>query len=141
MELHELKKKEAKWIGYLGIIINPHFIPLQNEPSHILVGPTLGAPCVLSAENVTFQESCCNIEKWMNRKRLHIEPIEGIKVWLLVGYLSNILGYRSKYWNYTSKTKLGRVPHSPQAPPTVDNVFTLHLTKNIIEHKWCIIWF
>ena len=54
MELHELKKKEAKWIGYLGIIIDPHFNPLQNEPSPILVGPKLGEPCVLSAGNVTF---------------------------------------------------------------------------------------
>ena len=33
------------------------------------------------------------------------EPIEGIKVWIL-------LGYPSKYCNYTSKKKLGRLPYS-----------------------------
>ena len=60
-----------------------------------------------------------------------------IKVWLLLGYPSNILGYPSKYWNYTSHTKFGQFPHSPP----VDNLFTLHLTKNIIEHKRCIILF
>ena len=27
----------------------------------------------------------------------HQEPIEGIKVWILLGYPSNILGYPSKY--------------------------------------------
>ena len=43
-ELHQLKKKEAKCIGYLGIIHDTHFIPLQNEPSPILVGPKLGEP-------------------------------------------------------------------------------------------------
>ena len=57
-------KKKAKWIGYLVTIIDPHYIPLQNEPSPILVEE----PCVLSAGNVSFQESGCNIEKWMNRR-------------------------------------------------------------------------
>ena len=38
-------------------------------------------------------------------------------MWLLLGYLSYILGYPSKYWNYTSKTKIGWVPYSPQALP------------------------
>ena len=28
----------------------------------------------------------------------HQEPIEGIQVWILLGYPSNILGYPSKYW-------------------------------------------
>ena len=41
----------------------------------------------------------------MNRRKQDKEPIDGIKVWLLLGYPSNILGYPSKYWNnYTSKT-------------------------------------
>ena len=62
-------------------------------------------------------------------------------MWLLLGYPSNILGYRSKYWNYTSKTKLGRFPHSPGSSPPVDNFFTLRLTKNIIEHERCRIRF
>ena len=33
----------------------------------------------------------------ITRRSQHIEPIEGIKVWLLVEYLSDILGYPSKY--------------------------------------------
>ena len=36
----------------------------------------------------------------------HQEPIEGKKVWIL-------LGYPSKYCNFTYKKKLGRFPHSP----------------------------
>ena len=84
----------------------------------------------MSAKNVTFQESGWKVEKWMNRRNQHKEPIEGIKVWLL-------LGYPSKFWNYTPKTKLGRFP---QDLP-VDNFFNLHLTKNIIEHKRCRIRF
>ena len=39
-----LKKKNLKWIGYLGMIPNTHFIPLQNEPSPIIVGPKLDEP-------------------------------------------------------------------------------------------------
>ena len=85
----------------------------------------------------------------MNRRNQHKEPIEGIKVWLLLGYPSNILGYPSnilgypsKYWNYTSKTKLERFADSPRPPPPpVDNFFTIRLTKNIIEHKICRIRF
>ena len=34
----------------------------------------------------------------------------------ILGYLSNILGYPSKYLNYTSKMKLGRVPIPPSTP-------------------------
>ena len=41
----------------------------------------------------------------------HQEPIEGIKVLILPGHTSNILGYPSKYCNYTSKKKLGGFPH------------------------------
>ena len=32
----------------------------------------------------------------------------------MLGYPSNIHGYPSKYWNYTSKKKLGWFPDSPQ---------------------------
>ena len=32
----------------------------------------------------------------------HQEPIEDIKVWILLGYLCNILGYQSKHCNYKS---------------------------------------
>ena len=33
----------------------------------------------------------------------HQGPIEGIKVWILLGYPSNLLGYPSKYCNYTPR--------------------------------------
>ena len=39
-----LKKTKVKCIGYLEIILDAHLIPLQNEPSPILVGPKLGEP-------------------------------------------------------------------------------------------------
>ena len=42
-------KKHTKLLGYLGIVFDTHFIPLQNEPSPILVGPKPGA---------TFQFEC-----------------------------------------------------------------------------------
>ena len=58
----------------------------------------------------------------------HLEPIEGIKVWILLGYPSNIPGYPSKYCNYTSKKKLGGFP-IPCGSPKVDNFFNIHLTK------------
>ena len=48
----------------------------------------------------------------------HEEPIEGIKVWIL-------LGYSSKYCNYTSNRKLGRFPHSPRPPPQWITFFDL----------------
>ena len=37
-------------------------------------------------------------------------------MWLLLLYLNNILGYPSKYWNYTSKKQFVRLPHSPSSP-------------------------
>ena len=37
-------------------------------------------------------------------------------MWLLLGYPSNMLGYPSIYWNYTSKTKLGEFPLTPRPP-------------------------
>ena len=37
--------------------------------------------------------------------------------------------------------KIWMVPPFPSGPPPVDNFFTLHLTKNIIEHKRCRIRF
>ena len=58
IELYVLKKN---YINGLILILDTHLIPLQNEPSPILVGPKLGGP--LSAGKVTFQESGCNIEK------------------------------------------------------------------------------
>ena len=62
-------------------------------------------------ENVTFQEWL--LEKVMNRRNQHKEPIEGVKVWLLLGFPSNILGYPSKYQNHTYKNRFGQFPHSP----------------------------
>ena len=101
--------------------------------NHLPTQQTRGALGFWVPENVTFQESSSNIEKRVTRRNQHKEPIEGIKVWLLLRYPSNILGYPSKYWNYTSKTKLGWFPHSPP----VNNFFNIHPTKNIIEHKRC----
>ena len=72
------------------------------------------------------------INQW--KEPTHQEPIEGLKVWILLGYPSNILGYQSKYCNYTSKKKLGRFPHSPR-PPAMGNFFTLPLKKNISDIK------
>ena len=37
-----LLKKNYHWICHLWIIFDTDFIPLQNEPSPILVGPKLG---------------------------------------------------------------------------------------------------
>ena len=65
----------------------------------------------------------CIIEKLII---IHQEPIEGMKLWIL-------LGYPTKYCNYTSKKKLGRFPPFPLPPPPVDNFFNIHLTKNIVK--------
>ena len=56
----------------------------------------------------------CIIEKLIIT---HKEPIKGMKVWILLGYPSNILGYPSKYCNYTSKKKFGQFPTLPWPPP------------------------
>ena len=37
-------EKKAKWIGYLDILSDAHFISLQYEPNPILVSPKLGDP-------------------------------------------------------------------------------------------------
>ena len=68
-----------------GRFLNTHFIPLQNEPSPILVGSKLWEPYSFECRNTSLL------------RRAVVEPIEGIKVWLLLGYLSNILGYTCKY--------------------------------------------
>ena len=117
-----------------------HFIPLQNEPSPILVGPKLGEEQAFECWKMSLFRSAvfitCIIQKLIITQQ---EPIEGIKVWILLGYPSNILGYPGKYCNYISNKKLGRFPHSP--PPPVDNFLNIHLMKNIIEHKRCGICF
>ena len=64
----------------------------------------------------------------------HHEPKEVIKVWILLGYPSNILGYPSKYCNYISKKKLGQFPHSPWPPP-VDSFLNIHLKKILLNIK------
>ena len=71
----------------------------------------------------------------MNQKKktTHQEPIESIKVWIVLGYPSNILGCISNYCNYTSKKKLGFIQPSPK----VDNFFNIRHTKTMIEHKRC----
>ena len=60
----------------------------------------------------------------------HQEPRESMKVWLLLEYISYILGYPSKYCDCTSKRKLGRFPHSTPAPP-VDN-FLIFISQKIL---------
>ena len=53
----------------------------------------------------------------MNNYTSITKLIEGIKVWILLGYPCNVDGYPSKYCNYTSKKKFGRFPHSPWPTP------------------------
>ena len=105
------------WIGYLGIFFNTHFIPLQNKPSPIHVGPKLGEEIHFECwETWLFRTAVyinCVIEKLIIT---HQEPIEGIKVWILLGYPSNILGYPNKYCNYTSKRKWGQISNSHRPP-------------------------
>ena len=76
--------------------------------------PTLKMSLLRNAVQIT-----CIIDKLIIT---HQEPIEGIKVWIWLGYRCNILGYQSKYCNCTSKKKLGQFPHSPWATQ-VDNFF------------------
>ena len=63
---------------------------------------------------------------------MYQEPIEDIKVYILVGYPCNILGYPSKYCNNTSNKKLRLFPHSPWTQP-VDNFFNSLLTKILLN--------
>ena len=44
MQFYEFKNINPIWLGYLGILLNTHFIPLQIEASPILVSPKLGDP-------------------------------------------------------------------------------------------------
>ena len=75
--------------------------------------------------NVTFQEiGFYNIYNWKINNYTS-RTNRSIKVWIL-------LGYPSKYCNYTSNKKLGRVPHTPHP---VDNFFNIHLTKKIMNIK------
>ena len=72
-------------------------------------------------------------KSWYIIKKLiitHQEPIEGIKVGILLGYLCNILGYPSKYCNYTSKKKLGRFLHSPCPPQWI--IFLIVISQKIL---------
>ena len=48
-QLYEFIKTNYLWIGYLWILFDTHFIPLQNQHSPILVGPKLGRSRILSA--------------------------------------------------------------------------------------------
>ena len=61
----------------------------------------------------------------------HQEPIEGIKVRLLLWYPSNIFEYPSKYRNYASKKKFGRFPQSPR-PPLQCITFLLLMSQKIL---------
>ena len=97
-------KKSVEICRYSEIIGNMHLFFLHNEQSLIPVGWKLGGVCFEVTRNVTLQE-------WIIEKLItHQELIEGIKVWIFFGYPSNLLGYISKYCNYTSKKKLGQFP-------------------------------
>ena len=67
-------------------------------------------------ENIAFHESGLYNMYYKKCIITHQEPIEGITVWILLVYPCNILGYPSKYCNYTSKKKLGWFPHFPSPP-------------------------
>ena len=62
----------------------------------------------------------------------HQEPIEGIKVWILLGYPCNILGFRSKYCNYTSKMKLGQFPYFSWVPTPLWTTFLIVVSQKIL---------
>ena len=51
-----------------------NFIPLRNEHCPILVGQNLESLRLLSAGTRPFQDSGCNTENWMNRRKQHINP-------------------------------------------------------------------
>ena len=79
-------------MGYLWIFLDSHFIPLLNEPSPIIVGPKLEAPQAFECGKRHFSEEQLKHKKMNEQKEAtHKEPIESIKVWLLLGYPSNIL--------------------------------------------------
>ena len=61
----------------------------------------------------------------------HQEPIEGIKVWILLGYPCDIVGYPSKYCNYTSKKKLECFPIPPAGWITFLIVISQKILLNI----------
>ena len=70
----------------------------------------------------------CIIEK-INNYTSRTKFNKGTKVWILLGYPCNVLGYPSKYCNYTSNKKLGRFSHSPRPPPHLEWVVYLsHLS-------------
>ena len=77
------------------------------------VGLKLGGAGFLVPENVTFQEGGIDNMYYRKINNYTSRTNKGIKVWILLGYTSNILGYPSKYCNNTSKKKLGWFPHSP----------------------------
>ena len=74
----------------------------------------------------------CIIDKWIIT---HKEPIEGIKVRLLLGYPSKIYGYPSKYRNYTSKIQFGLFPHSPRHPPQLITFLPFVSQKILLNTK------
>ena len=109
---------------YSEIIGYRHLFPLHNEPSPMPVGWKLWEEWALNwPEMSVFRRVVyitCIIKKLIITYQ---EPTEGIKVWILLGYPSNILRYKSKV--------IRKVPSFPPALP-VDNFFNIHLTKKII---------
>ena len=114
-QLYEFLKKILPLNRSVETVLDTHFIPLQNEPSPILVSPKLGEEKAFECRRTSLFRRAVfiQIDKLIIT---HQEPTEGIQVLLLLGYPSNIPGYPSKYCNYTSKRKLGRLPHFPVPP-------------------------
>ena len=124
------------------IILDIHFIPLQNKYSPILVGSKLQQQSFECRQTSLFRRAVVLQKN---------ESIEGTNVsrtprkhkgWILLGYPSNTSGYLSKYCNYTSKRKLGLFPRFPRTHfpglnwyPPGDNFFNIHLIKNILLNK------
>ena len=57
-------------------------------------------------------------------------------------YPSNILGYPSKYWNYTSKKQFGRFLHSPwwiTFLPFISKIFLLNIKDVDFDFRTCYI--
>ena len=122
-----------KFMVLLNTSMYAHLFPLQDELTQMPVGWKLFEEKALKGLEMSLFITCI-IEKLIIT---HQEPIEGIKVWLLLRHPCNILGYPSKYCNYTSKKKLGWFPHSLHWI----TILIFISQKNIIEHKSCRIRF
>ena len=123
-------------------VVDTYLISLQNKPSPILVGPKLWEEQSFECRKTSLIRRAVVFQKMNKQKEpTQQEPMEGIKG----GYCLDILVIHLDIQLNTVIT-LPRVnqdcsPISPKPPPPLDNVFNIHLTKHIIEHKRCRIRF